>query len=475
MRPEELVGCEVPRLFTPPARDLTPETSRGFECIEFAEQVLGLDLMPWQKWVLTHGLELADDGSFRFRTLLVITSRQAGKSTLLQVIALWRMYVDGAGLVLGSAQNLMLAEETWQGAVDLAESVPDLAAEVAQVSRTNGDKYLRLKGGERYKVTAATRSGSRGLSSDLVLLDELREHRDWDAWGSSTKTTLARPAPQILGFSNAGDKQSVVLSALREKALASAADRTSTLGLFEWSAPDGCALDDRQAWAQANPALGHRMTEQAIVSALETDPEDVFRTEVLCQWVTAVDGAFSPAVWEALADPDAPRGSQFTFALDVAPDHSFAAIVVAWERPDGAAQVSLVEHREGVEWIVERTSELLSAWGGRLLIEQTGTASFLLPALEAAQVSVEPVTRRFFADACSSLDAAVSARQIRHGNEPPLSAAVAVARWSTSGETGRRVLSRKDPRISPLVAAALAAHALVAIPVNEGGWMVSVR
>ncbi len=251
-----LLGSEIPRLATPPARDLTPETTRGFECIEFAEDVLGLILMPWQRWVLVHGLELAADGSFRFRTLLVITSRQAGKSTLLQVLALWRMYVDGAPLVLGTAQNLSLAEETWTGALRMAEGVPELAREVAHVSRTNGDKFMRLTSGERYKVAAATRSGGRGLSSDLVLLDELREHRDWEAWSAVTKTTLARPAPQVLGFSNAGDSRSVVLASLREKALGSAADRSSSLGIFEWSAPDGCALDDRGRLGAGYPFAG---------------------------------------------------------------------------------------------------------------------------------------------------------------------------------------------------------------------------
>ncbi len=467
-----LVGSEVPRLWTPPARDLTPETTRGFECIEFAEDVLGLELMPWQRWALLHGLELAEDGSFRFRTLLVITSRQAGKSTLLQVLALWRMYVDGAPLVLGTAQNLGLAEETWTGALQMAEGVPDLAREIAHVSRTNGDKYLRLTSGERYKVAAATRSGGRGLSSDLVLLDELREHQNWEAWSAVTKTTLARPAPQVLGFSNAGDARSVVLASLREKALASAADRNTTLGIFEWSAPDGCALDDRAAWAQANPALGHRMPEQAIASALEVDPEEVFRTEVLCQWVTAVDPAISGPVWASLADAGAQRGTSLVFALDVAPDHSSASLAVAWKRPDGAAHVMLADQREGVEWVVDRCAEVLRTWTGRLLVEQTGTAGFLLPALEKAGVTVEPIARRFYVEACAALDAAVSARSVRHGNQPELNAAVAVARWSTSGDAGQRVLSRKDPRVSGLVAAALALHGLTLPPPNAGGQVL---
>jgi phage terminase large subunit-like protein len=471
---EPLIGSEYPRLYTPPARDLTPETTRGFECVEFAEDVLGLTLMPWQRWVLLHGLELTEAGTYRFRTLLVITSRQAGKSTLLQVLALWRMYVDRAPLVLGTAQNLGLAEETWQGALQMAEAVPELAREVAHISRTNGDKYLRLTGGERYKVTAATRSGGRGLSSDLVLLDELREHRDWEAWSAVTKTTLARPAPQVLGFSNAGDYTSVVLASLRDKALASAADRTSSLGIFEWSAPEDCALDDRSAWVAANPALGHRMTEEAISAALEVDPEPVFRTEVLCQWVSQVKAAIDLSVWSALADPDAPRGDDFVFALDVAPDHSTASIAVVWERADGSAQVSLVEHRSGIEWVVPRVAEVLAAWGGRLIIEQTGTAGFLLPELEAVRVVPELVTRRFYVEGCSALDAAIAARRVRHGNQPALNEAVAAAQWSTTGDTGQRVLSRKTAQASPLVAAVLALHGRSLPAPSRGGWFLAI-
>lgn len=455
-----MLGSETPRLSTPPARPLSPATSRGFEAVAFAQDVLGLELMPWQKWALVHGLELAGDGSFRFRTLLILCARQQGKSTLLQILALWRMYVDHAPTVIGTAQNLAMAEETWENAVGLAEGVPDLAAEIASVSRTNGDKHLRLTSGERYKVTTASRRGGRGLSSDLVLLDELREHHDWESWGAATKTTMARPSPMTVGFSNAGDARSVVLASLRDKALSVAADRTSTLGIFEWSAPDGCALDDPQAWAAANPALGHRMPVQAIVSALETDPEPVFRTEVLCMWVVAVMSAFPAAVWAALADPQAERGREVMFALDVAPDQSTASLAVAWRRPDGAVQTMLAEHRAGVEWVVDRAAELCRKWRGRIVVEGSGTAAFLIPALERARVGVDVQPRRFYVDACGALDAAVSARQLRHGNQGELNDAVGVAHWSTSGDAGGRVLSRRDPRVSPLVAAALAVHAL---------------
>ncbi len=47
-------------------------------------------------------------------------------------------------------------------------------------------------------------------------------------------------------------------------------------------------------------------------------------------------------------------------------------------------------------------------------------------------------------------------------------------RETTSGDAGQRVLSRKDPRVSGLVAAALALHGLTLSPRNTGGWMVGV-
>ena len=327
-----LLGSELPRLFTPPARELTPQTTRGFEAIAFATEVLGIDLMPWQRWLLVHLLELTEQGVLRFRVALTLCARQQGKSTVMAGPRPMAPVRRPGRLVIGTAQTLSMAEESWEGAVSMAEGVPDLVAEVAHVSRVNGDKHLRLTSGERYKVAAASRRGGRGLSSDLVLLDELREHQSWDAWGAVTKTTMASPSPQTLGFSNAGDAQSVVLATLRDKALSSAADRTTTLGLFEWSAPEGCALNDRDAWAAANPALGHRTPEQAIVSALETDPDDVFRTEVLCQFVTTVNAAIPPLVWESLADPAAARGASPVFALDVAPTQSTATIAVSWQR-----------------------------------------------------------------------------------------------------------------------------------------------
>jgi len=68
----------------------------------------------------------------------------------------------------------------------------------------------------------------------------------------------------------------------------------------------------------------------------------------------------------------------------------------------------------------------------------------------------------------------VTARQVRHGNQDDLNHAVAAARWSTSGDAGQRVLSRKRPQLSPLVAAALALHGLSLPEPRRRGWVISL-
>ena len=65
----------------------------------------------------------------------------------------------------------------------------------------------------------------------------------------------------------------------------------------------------------------------------------------------------------------------------------------------------------------------------------------------------------------------MTARQLRHDDQVALNGAVAVARRSTSSMSGERVLSRKDPRVSPLVAAALALHSLTTAPKRAGRFM----
>ena len=362
-------GVTEARVFTPPLRELTEETSLGYAAIEYANTVLGKSLYPWQEWALIHALEiignLGSDWKFRFRTILFLISRQNGKTVLSEVIASFFLNVLCVPSVFGTSLSLDKAEEVWEAVINDQEVIPELAGDIDRVSRTNGNKRLILTGQRQYKVGAPTRRAGRGDSNDLVMLDEIREQRDWETWSAAAASTNAKPNGLIVCFSNAGDPDSVVLRQLRSQAIGlidgSAAHDfgggvdASTLGLFEWSAEEGAATDDMEALAQANPALGYGyLTERALMSNRGTFPESKFRSECMCQQVeTILPNPFPDGAWDGGLDVNssiAPESELF-FGLDLSQDRRWASIAVCGMREDGNYHIELVARRVGTAWV----------------------------------------------------------------------------------------------------------------------------
>jgi hypothetical protein len=488
-------------------RELTSETTLGFAVIDFAESVCGIELFPWQRWLLIHALELNDDdsGSFRFRNIVVLVARQNGKSTLSQVLSLFALYVLGIDLVLGTAQDLDTAEEVWEGALDIIEETPELAQLADKPIRVNGKKTIRLLTGERYKVKAANRRAGRGLSSDLILLDELREHTSWDAWGAITKTTRARQNPQVWALSNAGDASSLVLRHLRLKAHAALDDPDGIcetadgpmvssegideleellgddledgLAIFEWSAPPGCAIDDRDGWAQANPSLGHIITERTIASEMATDPEWVFRTEVLCQWSEgSLVGPFPPGTWEAGTDEEsqiAPE-SRRAWCVDVSHDRSMSYVAVAGFRSDGDPHVEVVAQRAGTAWVTDWFAEKESRrkWPVALQWRGAPVSSLIdeladvegLTLIEWQGSALGAATGAFYDAVRAETHEGEKAHRVWHRPQPVLDVPAATAVIKPLGESYVWSRAKSPTDAAPLVAATGALWAVAQKP-----------
>jgi hypothetical protein len=477
LAPSGLLGRPEPRLYTPPARKLTRATSKGYELADFADQVLGEPLLPWQRWAGIHALELNPDGSYRFRIVLILVARQSGKTRWVRTFSLWRMYLDGARLVLGAAQTLDIAREAWQSSVDASQSVAELAEEIENVRYANGEQCLTLTNGARYRITAATRGAGRGLSVDQLNLDEVREQRDWSAWAALSKTTMARPNGLILAISNAGDDDSIVLNHLREAALSGA---DPSIFIAEWSAPEGCALDDPEAWCQANPGLGHVVSEAAIRSALASDPPATFRTEILCQRVTTLDEAVDLGAWKDCKDPagtlDAVR-DRVVVCVDVAPDGQHVTLSAAALLDDGRVRLEPV-----AAWSSTRTARAeLSDLLGRIKPRAvgwfpSGPAAALAPLLRPAEppsgkrkptrgpeyVELKGST---VAEVCQGFADLVTARRILHPADPLLDAHVAGASRYHQAD-GWRFLRRGAGHVDAAYSAAGAAYLALTIPIR---------
>lgn len=498
-------GCEEPRIYTPPLRELTPETTLGFEVIEFAESILQIKLHPWQKWLFIHALEVIDkpDGwMLRFRTVVILVGRQNGKTTMGAILSLFFLYALRSGLVIGTAQDLEQAEDTWAMCVDIAESNEELKDEIAHIWRTNGAKRLQLRGGRDYRVRASTRKAGRGKSADLVLLDELREHQTWEAYSALSKTGIARESSLLWCISNAGDGTSVVLRHLRMQAhrllgdpdgiVAATGDaqippdesaedllEDSALGIFEWSASPDLPITDKRAWAQANPSLGYTITERAIRAACADDPEDVFKTECLCQWVTAaVTPPFPVGAWESGVDADSTIApdSALWWGVDVSDDRTRSSIAVCGLRADRKWHVELVEYRVGVGWLQGWFADRAPKYHDMKVAMQSKGApiSALIDIIGAVDgIEIMPCQGADVAGWCGRLYDAVSAcdestdsdsTPIIHRPQPALDLAANIAKTRPMGD-GAWAWDRKGSLedISPLVACTMAHGAATSI------------
>ena len=475
-----MMGYTEPRIFTPPLRELTPETSLGFAAIDYAKEVLGETLYPWQEWALIHSLEivgeLGKEWRFRFRTVLFLISRQNGKTKLSKVIASFFLNVLYIDSVFGTSLSLDKAEEVWEAVVNDQESIPALRGDIDRVSRTNGNKRLILTGLRQYKVGAPTRRAGRGDSNDLVMLDELREHRDWETWSAAAASTNAKPNGLIVCFSNAGDPDSIVLRQLRSEAIAKIEGTEAvdfggnvdedTLGLFEWSAPDGAETDDIEALAQANPALGYGyVTERALMANRQTFPENKFRSECMCQQVeTILPQPFPDGAWDAGVDVASfiAGESELFYGIDLSADRRFTSIGVCGLREDGNWHVEIVARRVGTEWAIDwfRTRQMRGtmklAFQGRGapvsgLAEQICT----LPNVERMAVEGPELSAGWarFWDAVAACDPERGGTRVYHLPQPVLDQPAKTAQVRSLGGGAQVIDRQKSPDdVAPLMA-----------------------
>lgn len=432
-------GSTTPRLSTPPLAchsepldvggercgcgcSLTPQTSWGFECVQFLTLILGWSLIPWQRWLYIHALEKNEAGTgLRFKTIIILIARQNGKTQWLKGIGLWKLFLDGAKQVLISAQNLEIAETT------LAEAVADVKAcrltrkEYRGFSQTNGKFKLRLaptkdapEEPRAWRAAVAGVKGGRSLSIDLAIMDELRLQQTWKAWDAIAPTTLARPRSLVVGASNAGDATSTVLASLRNgaiKKIAARSTESTRTGFFEWSAPEGVDPFAEEFWPAANPSLGHMFEIEDLRAYLEAKEDDLagWQTEYLCQWVLSLTpSVFPEADWLAGLDGEVKRaeGSPVWCSVDLNEDRSKAYIGVAASadrgestRPDDIFAEVIAALRgpaEVIRWFEDpEHPDRLTRFAGIVVQKSGAPASGMIEALRKAGGEwIDPVTEQ---------------------------------------------------------------------------------
>lgn len=441
-------------------------SSSGLEAIELC-RMAGLELDPWQEFVLANSLNERADGKWAAFEVGGVVSRQNGKGSILEARELAGLFLLSERLLLHSAHLADTSLEAFRRLLFLLEDTPDFDRRVLKVHRAHGQEGIELRGGQRIRFRTRTKGGGRGFTGDCVILDEAM-YLPESVVAALMPTVSARPNTQIWYMGSAVDQlsqpDSVVLARLRERG------KTGTdpsLAYFEWSAdfatPDDVpdeAMRDPEVWAQANPALGIRISAEHVANEHRSMDARTFAVERLGvgDW-PRTDGAesiISMDVWDELADAAVKALDPVWFALDVTPDRSKATISAASRLADGRLMLEVIDKRAGTAWVAARCLELQRHKPLGFLTDDRGPAASLVPEIEAAGVAIETLNSQEHARACGFLIDQVNEGSLVHLGDRALRAAIKGASTRPLGDAWAWSRKNSHVDISPLVSCTLA-------------------
>ena len=451
-------------------------------------RLLGKPFMPWQQYVADVILEIDPrTGRLAYSQFGLTVPRQSGKSVFILAKSVHRA---SATRFFGRRQNIVYTAQTRKDARKKWED--DYAADIdgsrvfkkkIAVHKGNGNEHFSFTNGSRFGIESATEKSGHGGTLDEAYIDEAFAQIDARLEQAFRPAMITRPNKQLGWISTAGwtDASAYLQAKVKLGRAAVLANSGHGLAYFEWSAPDDTTdadCGDPDVWRACMPALGHvredgsGITEESIADEYATMELPDFKRAYLNMWVPkpveAVESVIDPNLWAARLDLKSQIVSAPTFALDVSPSQSWAAIAVAGLREDSKAHIEItssqgvVDHRAGIDWIVPRFVQLKERWPGlRVVIAAGSAAESLVPALLKAGLEMaEPIKGGEIAAACGlfyGLD-------FWHIGQTELTTALAAARKNVEdGEQGWRWGRKKSAGdITALYAATLALWAAIA-------------
>lgn len=259
-----LLGAQTPRLSLIPDGD----RARGDKAVAFARWC-GLTLYPWQEDVLRCLCITDENLLWVAREALIIVARQNGKGEILVARELAGIYLFGEKEIFHSAHFMDTAVDAqkrlWEVIEDTEELLhwfedPEQSPDgksyqgLPHMGKTNGKENITFPNGAIVYFRTRTKKTGRGLSVELLILDECFDLPK-ETFASLSKLTRAQPSAQTIYISSPVNMEEhhhgAVFSAKRWAAL-DGAPRTL---LMEWSPDEDDDPFERSTWAKCNPSM----------------------------------------------------------------------------------------------------------------------------------------------------------------------------------------------------------------------------
>ena len=373
-------------------------------------------LRPWQVEIVNG---LFDEP--RPRQGLVSLPRGNGKTGLAAMLACYGLLadVDGQGRAVEGAQVLCVASDERQArqAWNAARRMIELDDRLSDRVQIFADRMYAPQTDSTLAPLPADASSLQGWDPTFCVLDELHVVTA-DTYEAVLLASGKRDRSLVLSISTpAGDRDGAMWR-LVQHGRQNPQDRS--LYLREYAAPEGCALDDEQAWAQASPALDDFLSRDALRATLATTREASWRRYRLGQWAGSDGQWIDDSLWAARTDAKRviADGEPVVLGFDGSASGDSTALVACTVGPDPHVFVlGLWENPGDPRWRVPRAavsetvaqafaafdvrelaadpwgwrSEIegwAALWPGRVLEWPTNVASRMAPATDRAYAAL---------------------------------------------------------------------------------------
>lgn len=473
-----------PRINT--IRDIN-KPSLGWYFDEISEQ-LGFEPYLWQSLVNDVGTMLsaresrfAGQSELKFHSshVGVMVGRQSGKTKWAasrvtgQALLTYRKDIaQMVGLqsiiaqkIIYTAQNRGKAVERWREHCGVILDSP-LGRYVEHLGTQNGHECLTFTNGSTYIPLTPSKNSARGTTADLIIVDEALTHPMW-LLGTLRPTMAQRDSAngciggQFIVISNAGNDDSELLNHLQELGHRAVKANDDSRVWVEWSMKPGADPLAESTWLETMPTLnqpngiGLSFMREEIQSMRLGD----FMREYLCHKTNdSDDRVIDYEQWVSLYRDDVWVANDPVIAIDVSWDRSRASIVICSTKGD-YLPIEVIESREGVDWLVDRTIGIAERQCCPVVIDTGGPAASMVMILENRGIEVIPFAAKDVANAAGCFYDNVRSKRICHMNDYRLNDAIKGATKRPIGE--RWGFNRKgNVDIAPLVAASFAVYAI---------------
>lgn len=442
----------------------------------------------------------------RVRRAILSVARRNAKTATVAIIVLAALI---GPLVIENAVIVSAARSRKQAAVvfEYCKKMIRASGLAPHFKIKNGVKEIHCPlYGTTYQAMSAEADVSVGFGVRIAIHDELgRVEGPTDKLFDAISTALGSYSDSLeIIISTQAPSDGDLLSILIDDAMA-ANDDSVVVHLY--AAPADCELDDRDAWAMANPALASGVRDLGDLERLAREAQRLpsreasFRNFILNQRVRTTEHFIPPALWDACAAPvddvvmrlgpcfgglDLSSRNDLTALALVAQDKAgqWHSRLWAWtpeETLDERARTDRTDYRLWVkqgfletvpgstidyEFIAQRLGEIAELFPLAVLNFDRWKISQLMLQLEKQGIELPLVAHgqgfKDFSVAVDSLEGVVLNRQLRHGGNPLLTWAMANVAIARDHAGNRKFDKRmKWRRIDPAVALAMAMRGAV--------------